>query len=138
MTRSEAQKAWEKIVKTGFSDYQKLTRDQRVWFNVEQLVTCGLWDHYMNSGADRNADTIEDLEYLNFSTVADQLRKFNQTYFPEGVMKGPEAREEHLDKFPEEQLESDIEEMDNQFWSICKELEKALHIHINRTGIGIE
>ncbi|WP_297338574.1 DUF4375 domain-containing protein [Algoriphagus sp.] len=138
MTREEAQSAWEKIVDTGFSDYQELTRDQRVWFNIEPLTTDGLWDHYMNSGADKNADTIEDLEFLNFSTIAGLLRKFNQTYFPQGVPEGPDARQEQFDKFPEEQLEADIEEMDKNFWKVCNDLENALLEHINKTGIGNE
>jgi hypothetical protein len=136
MTRDEAQPAWERIVDTGFSDYKKLTRDQRVWFNVEPLTTDGLWDHYMNSGADKNADTIEDLEFLNFSSIAGQLRKFNLTYFPRGVPEGPDARQEQFDKFPEEQLETDIEEMDDKFWKVCDDLETALLDHINKTGIG--
>src|SRR5690606_4681011 len=136
MTREEAQSAWEKIVDTGFSDYQELTRDQRVWFNIEPLTTDGLWDHYMNNGADKNADTIEDLEFLNFSTIAGLLRKFNQTYFPQGVPEGPDARQEQFDKFPEEQLEADIEEMDKNFWKVCDDLENALLEHINKTGIG--
>ncbi len=45
MTREEVQPAWEKIVNTGFSDYNKLTKEQRVWFNIEPLITDGLWDH---------------------------------------------------------------------------------------------
>lgn len=138
MKREEVQSAWEKIVETGFSDYQMLTRDQRVWFNVEPLTTGGLWDHYMNSGANKNVDTIEDLEFLNFSTIAGLLRKFNQTYFPQGVPEGPDARQKQFDKFPEGQLESDIEEMDNNFWEGCDDLEKALLEHINKTGIGNE
>lgn len=138
MTREEAQQAWEKIVYTGFSDYEKLTRNQRIWFNIEPLTTDGLWDYYMNSGADKNADTIKDLEFLNFAAVAELLRKFNQTYFPQGVPVGSDARQEQLDKFPESQLESDIEEMDNKFWEICDDLENALLEHINKTGIGNE
>ncbi len=37
MTRDEAQTAYIKIVETGFSDYNKLSREQRVWFNIEPL-----------------------------------------------------------------------------------------------------
>lgn len=136
MTREEVQLAWEKIVDIGFSDYNKLTRDQRVWFNIEPLITDGLWDHYMNSGADKNADTIEDLEYLNFSSIANQLQRFNKTYFPKGVPKGSDARQEQLDTFPEEKLEVDIEEMDDKFWELSGDLENALLDHINKTGIG--
>lgn len=136
MTREEAQPAWEKIVDTGFSEYNKLTRDQRVWFNIEPLTTDGLWDHYMNNGADKNADTIEDLEYLNFTSIVDQLRKFNKKYFPKGVPEGQDARQEQFDKFPEDVIEQDIEEMDDNFWVLCDDLENALLDHINRTGIG--
>ena len=136
MTREEAQSAWEKIVNIGFSKYEKLSRDQRVWFNIEPLTTDGLWDHYVNSGADKNADTIEDLEYLNFHSIANQLRKFNQKYFPTGVPEGPDARQDQLEKFSEEQLEADIKEMDDKFWKVCNDLEDALLTHINETGIG--
>lgn len=136
MTREAVQSAWEKIVDIGFSHYHKLTRDQRVWFNIEPLTTDGIWDHYINYGADRNADTIEDLEYLNFHSIANQLRKFNKTYFPTGVPKGPDARQDQLQTFPEEQLEADIEEMDDKFWKECDDLENVLLSHINKTGIG--
>lgn len=138
MTREDAQPAWEKIVNLGFSDYEKLTREQRVWFNVEPLTTDGLWDHYMNYGADKNADTIEDLEYLDFDSIADQLREFNQTYFPKGVPEGPDARQEQFDRFPEDQLEKHIEEMNSKFWKVCRDLDNSLLEHINNTGIGKE
>lgn len=138
MTREEAQPAWERIVNLGFSDYSKLTQEQRVWFNIEPLTTDGLWDHYMNHGADKNADTIEDLEYLNFQSIANQLREFNKKYFPKGVPEGPDARQEQFDKFPEKELGEYIEEMDSRFWKVCDELENSLLEHINRTGIGKE
>lgn len=136
MTRDEVQPSWEKIVDTGFSDYENLTRNQRVWFNIEPLTVYGLWEHYVNCGADKNADTIEDLEFLNFFSLAGLLRKFNQTYFPEGVPEGSDARQEQFDKFTEEQLEFDIEEMDDEFWKLCDDLDNALLEHINKTGIG--
>lgn len=136
MTREEAQNAWEKLVDKGFTDYKKLTRAQRVWFNIEPLITDGLWDHYTNHGADKNADTIEDLEYLKFHSVANQLRKFNNTYFPNGVPEGPDARQEAFDKFSEDKLEDDIEEMDDKFWELSDNLENALIEHINKMGIG--
>lgn len=138
MTRAEAQPAWEKIVNTGFSDYDKLTREERVWFNIEPLTTDGLWDHYINHGADKNADTIDDLEYLNFYQVANELREFNKIYFPKGVPEGPDARQEIFYEFPEEPLSKHIEEMDDKFWKIGDKLEKALLEHINKTGIAKE
>lgn len=136
MTRDEAQPAWERIVDLGFSNYNKLSREQRVWFNIEPLTTDGLWDHYMNHGADKNTDTIQDLEYLKFHSIANQLREFNKIYFPKGVPEGPDARQEQFDKYPEEQLENHIEEMDDEFWEISEKLENALLEHINKTEIG--
>jgi len=136
MTREEAQSAYVKIVDVGFSNYNKLPKDQRVWFNIEPLITDGLWDHYVNHGADKNSDTIEDLEYLNFHSIANQLRDFNKVYFPTGVPEGPDARQDQFDKFSEEQLEDDIEEMDDKFWEISDDLEIGLLNHINNTGIG--
>ncbi len=82
MTRAEVQIAWEKIVDIGCSEYSDLTRDQRVWFNIEPLIINGLWDHYMNFGADYNVETIADLEYLDFRSIANLLKKFNLIYFP--------------------------------------------------------
>ena len=136
MTRDEAQTSWERIVDLGFSDYNKLSREERVWFNVEPLITDGLWDHYVNYGADKNSDTIEDLEYLNAHSVANLLRDFNNVYFPKGVPEGPDERQNQLDKFNEEQLENDIDEMDDTFWDISDKLENVLLKHINKTGIG--
>jgi hypothetical protein len=136
MTREEAQAAWSKIVDIGFTNYEQLSREQRVWFNLEPLTIDGLWDHYVNHGADTNADTIEDLVYLGFDEVANQMRAFNQVYFPNGVPKGPDARQAQFDKFPEEKLEKDIEEMDAKFWAVADELDNKILEHINTTGIG--
>lgn len=136
MTREEAQNAWEKIIDKGFSEYEKLTREERVWFNIEPLTTDGLWDHYVNHGADKNINTIEDLESLNFHSIANQLREFNKTYFPNGVPERPDVRQVQFDKFSEDKLEDDIEEMDNKFWNLSDEIENALLEHINKTGIG--
>jgi hypothetical protein len=90
----------------------------------------------MNHGADKNADTIADLEYLNFNSVANQLREFNKIYFPNGVPEGPDARQEQFDKFDEDELEDVIEEMDDKFWKVSDELENTLIEHINNNGIG--
>ena len=136
MTREQCQTAWVKIVELASLDYSKLTRYQRIWFSIEPLTTDGLWDHYMNHGADRNSDTIEDLEFLNFKSIAEKLRNFNNIYFPNGVPKGSEAREEIFSNYSEEKLERDINELEEDFWETCNDLEAALLEHINNTGIG--
>ena len=132
MIREEAQPVWERIVKRGFTNYHKLTRDERVWFNIEPLITSGLWDHYVNGGADKNADTIEDLEYLNFSSIAKLLHEFNKIVFPNGVPQGPNARQGKFDELPEEALGKQIDKMEDAFGIVSEELEQALQEHINR------
>jgi hypothetical protein len=90
----------------------------------------------MNHGADNNADTIADLEYLNFHSVANQLRDFNTIYSPNGVPVGAGARQEALDEFDEDPLEEFIEKMDNAFWDVSNDSEKVLLEYINNSGIG--
>lgn len=136
MTREEAQPAWENILVQGITNYEALTRAQRVWYTIEPLITDGLWDHYTNMGADNNNDTIEDLDYLNFQSVANLLREFNKTYFPKGVPQDVEERYEQLEKFSEKKLEADIEKMEEIFWKIAADLDTALLEHINNTGIA--
>lgn len=132
MTRDDAQPSWEKIVEIGFSDYGKLNRNQRVWFNVEPLTTSGLIDHYVNYGAEHNADTIDDLDFLGFTNIADLMRKLNG-HFPQG--KPPvdiDERNDQLSKIDE----SLVDEVDEAFWEESDDLEEALLTHINKTGIG--
>jgi hypothetical protein len=135
MTRDELQPEWERIVDTGFSDYKKLTKAERVWFNVEPLITDGIVDHYINYGAEHNADTIGDLETLNFTNVADLLRKMN-SLFPNG--KPPtdiDKRAEQMEDW-EEKHEDLLENIDNEFWKMSDELEKKLELYINEKNIG--
>jgi hypothetical protein len=90
----------------------------------------------MNSGADHNVDTIDDLEYLKFCSIANLLRNFNSKYFPTRVPIGPDDRAEKIDSLPEEQLEKDIDEMEEYFGAHCEDLNTALQHHIHKTGIG--
>lgn len=125
---------WSAVVNKGFSNYNSLSRAERIWFNIEPLITGGLWDHYANYGADKNSDTIEDLEFIDFHSVAKLLSDFNNKYFPNGIPDGPDARQEQFDKFPEEELENDIETLDDKFWAISDQLEKSLVNHLQNSG----
>jgi hypothetical protein len=136
MTREEVQDAWEKIVDTGFSNYHMLTKDQKIWFNIEPLTTSGIIDHYINSGADHNMDTIDALEYLGFNDIAEMMRKvnslFKDSYPPSNILE----RNEQWNKRSEGYWESILDEIDLKFWQRCEQLESKLLIHINKTNIG--
>lgn len=135
MTRDEAQAAWEKTVVTGLSAYERLSKDQKIWFNIEPLTTGGIVDHYINNGAEHNQDTLDALEFLGFPDIAEQMRRINKLFTngqpPADIMK----RNEQWDSWSDEH-EVLLDEVEKQFWKRCADLENALMEHINRTGIG--
>ena len=135
MTREEAQPAWEKIVDAGFSDYQSLTKDQRVWFHIEPLTTGGITDHYVNYGAEHNAETISDLEMLGFADIAEMLRKVNRNFSNGEPPADMDDRNREISAWSAQE-EAMLEEINDRFWQRSDELEKALLEYINRTGIG--
>ena len=137
MTRKEAQSAWEKIVDIGFSNYEQLSNDQKIWFNIEPLTTGGIIDHYINYGAEHNQDTLDALELLGFHDLAEEMRKINELFKngqpPVDIMERNEEWDSWCDNY-----ESLLEEVNRNFWSRCNDLERSLLEHINQTGIGIE
>lgn len=135
MTREEAQIAWESIVEIGFSDYKKLTRDQRIWFNIEQLTTGGIQDIYVNFGAGHITETIEDLEFLGFPDIARLVREINGL-FPNGIPpEDIDERNEFIGEWSQE-ISDEFDKIGRRFWPRAKELDQRLLDHITDTGIG--
>lgn len=137
MTREETQLAWEKIVDKGYSNYGQLTREQRVWFNIEPLITHGIIDHYVNYGAEHNQETIDDLELLGFSNIANLLRQMNLLFKNGEPPIDIDERNEEIISW-NEKTEKLLDELDDKFWNECDDLEKVLFNYINKTGIGRE
>ena len=135
MTREEAQPAWEKIVDTACSNYHLLTPEQRIWFSVEPLTTGGITDHYVNSLAEYNQETITDLQTLGFPDIAEMLIKVNGLFKNSIPPTDIDERNDELCNLKDEDkvLLDDIEE---RFWRRSNELEHALLEFINKTGIG--
>ncbi len=136
MTREEAQIAWEKIVDIGFSNYERLSKDQKVWFNIEPLTLGGIIDHYINHGADYNQDTIDALQYLGFQDMSELMQKVNNLYKNGQPPIDKDERNEQWNTWCNK-YEVLLEEIDNKFWDKAKDLEHALLKHINSTRIGI-
>ncbi|MES2850668.1 MAG: DUF4375 domain-containing protein [Bacteroidota bacterium] len=136
MTREDAQAAWEKIVDTGFSNYELLTEDQKVWFNIEPLTLGGIIDHFINNGAEHNQDTIKALEFLGFNDIAELIRNVNALFTngqpPADINDRNEQWDTWCDKY-----QSLLDEVDEKFWRRNKDLENSLMEHINRTQIGV-
>jgi hypothetical protein len=134
MTREEAQPSWEKIVDIGFSDYDKLSTDQKVWFNIEPLTTGGIIDHYINHGAEHNRDTLDALEFLGFHDLAEQMRGVNKLFKngqpPADIIERNEQWNSWCHHY-----ETLLDNVDKNLWARCTDLENALMEHIKRTGI---
>lgn len=137
MTREEAQPVWEKVVETGFSNYTQLSNDQKIWFNIEPLTTDGIIDHYINLGAEHNQDTLYALEFLEFPEIAEQMRRINKLFKNGQPPSDIIERNEDWDSWSEKH-EAFLDNVDDNFWTRCPELENALMEHINRTGIGFD
>ncbi|PWJ33115.1 DMP19 family protein [Sediminitomix flava] len=132
MTREDLQPKWEEILTKGYSDYSQLTKAERIWYNVEPLITDGLIDHYVNYGAEHNIETLEDLEFLGCTGIADLIRKFN-SLFPDGIP--PKDIDERNDLMGEwdDKYDSLTDQLEEDFWDKSGELEEVLLIHINRS-----
>lgn len=135
MTREEAQPAWEKIVYTAFSHYQLLTPEQRIWFSVEPLVTGGIVEHYINSLAEHNKETIADLQTLGFPDIAEMLIRVN-SFFKDGTPpRDINKRNDELAGLNDTDLAL-LDDIEARFWQRSDELDEALLAFINKTGIG--
>lgn len=135
MTRKEAQPAWEKVVETGFLDYDQLLTDQKIWFNIEPLTTGGIICYYVNYGAEHSQDTLVALEFLGFPDIAKQIRRINKLFTNGHPSEDIVRRNEEWGSWSDEH-EVLLDEVDTYFWTRCADLENALIAHINRSGIG--
>lgn len=136
MTREEVQRAWERIVDIGLSDYDQLSTNQKIWFNIEPLTTDGIIDHYINNGAEHNQDTLDALQFLGFPDIANQMRRINTLFTNGHPPTDIHERNNQWNNWCDEH-ETLLDEVDTYFWTKCADLEKAILEHINRTGIGI-
>ena len=125
MKREDFQDKWEEIVNKGYSSYTELSREERVWFNLEPLTTDGLVDHYINYGAEHNSDTIDDLKYLNQNAVADLMSLFNSKFI-KGVPLDIDDRNDEIGEFSEEF----VEEIDEKYWDLNDSLDESILTHI--------
>jgi hypothetical protein len=131
---------WIRLVDKGFANFNSLTRDERVWFNVQAIIgdvdNGGLISHYYNSGANRNIETIEDLRYLGCNDIADLLTKVNEL-FPDGQpSKHMNERNDIISNWEDGQYDDLLEILDRKFYQGEMDLEQRLVDHIVKTGLS--
>ena len=133
-TLIDFQSDWERLVYKGYADYNSLTKDERIWFNIGCLMgdveNGGLISHYYNSGADRNAETIEDLNFLGFSDIVDLLKVINQRFPNNQPSKDIDERNEVISNWQDEEYGFRLYEIDQIFFDRESELEQKLIQHI--------
>ncbi|MDP1835033.1 MAG: DUF4375 domain-containing protein [Chlamydiales bacterium] len=122
------QETWEKIVDKGFQDYSSLTGPERVWFNVESLISMvsngGLCSYFCEDTVTHVFDTITDLKLLGANDIVVLLEKMN-SLFPNGQpSEDIDDRMEIMGTWEEhDQL---LEALDDEFFEKDEALENAL------------
>lgn len=125
---------WENLVNKAFTDYNNLSVNERIWYNIQTLIgdvnNGGLISHYYNHGADKNKETIEDLKTLGFSDIAGLLEQVN-TWFPDKFISTDiNKRNEVINNWPEGKYDDLLVLLDKNFYDKEKDLEKSLVQHI--------
>ena len=81
---------WANLVDKAMRDYNSLTKNERIWFNLRVLIDSfndgGLISYYYNSGAENVYETIEDLGILKLDKLATIIKKYNEILFPKLVL----------------------------------------------------
>lgn len=134
------QDKWVKIVDKGLGDFDSLTSDERVWFNIETLIAQvdngGLISFYYNSYAERVMETIDDLKKLGFADIADLLIQINKL-FPGGQPSADiDERNDVISNWPDGKYDSLLDSLEKTFYSREKELEQKLIQHIQTCGLN--
>lgn len=133
------QDKWTKIVDKGQDDFDLLTPDERIWFNVETLIgqadNGGLISFYYNSYAERVNETIADLEKLGAADIADFLKQIN-ALFPNGQPSSDiDERNDVISSWPDGKYTPLFDSLDDKFYEKRKELEQKLIQHIQTAGL---
>ena len=137
LKRKYLQNEWEEIVRKGSLKYQSLSKNERVWFNLEPITNGGLIDHYMNYGAERNSDLIEDLDYLGLIEISNLLKKTNVLFFKNKPPKNIDERNDEMYNWSSNS-KNILEKNEKKFWEKVDVLEKKLLTHINEKILNKE
>lgn len=133
------QQDWEKLATQAFENYNLLTSDERVWFNIQVLIqntdNGGLISYYYNCFSYDLPALIQDLKSLNASTILSILEKMNRL-FPDGIPSSDfEERNEIVGKWGDYEY-SILNKLDEDFYNNQPDLEKKLINHILSKGLS--
>ncbi|WP_410511499.1 DUF4375 domain-containing protein [Paenibacillus sp. BR2-3] len=112
------------------SDMAEGTKRIYSWYNTRVLIDSvndgGLISFYYNTGADYLIETMEDLHRIKADKVIKLLLKVNKL-FPEGnVPTDIDERNEIISSWDDEETDSKLEKIDDQFYELEEDLEKRI------------
>lgn len=120
---------WYKIVDKGMMDYGSLTEPERVWFNVQILMSMvengGLRSYFCEGTVEHVFDVIEDLKLLGVDDLAATLGKLN-CLFPNG--RPSDAIEDRMNVMGKH--EKLLDDLDEEFFAGDGQLEEKLIAYI--------
>ncbi len=124
---------WEELVdKWEKEGYEKLTEDERMWFNIRSLIDIvdggGIISFYSDYGAEYLEETMEDLYKLNAQNIIDIIEQVNKLFPNSKPSKDIDKRNEVILSWDDEDesIENFLEDLDSQFYELEDELESKL------------
>lgn len=123
----------------GSDGYDSLSRPEKTWLNIRALIDSiengGVISYFYNSGADTLVDCLEDLRELEADSVRVQVERVAEL-FPGGVPGEIEARNAVIDSWPDGDIESLLEEVDDELMPLMSSLEEKLSTFLERNGLA--
>jgi hypothetical protein len=139
MNYTECQSHWENLIdKYDYEGYDKLTSDERIWFNVRSLIdevdNGGLISFYSNHGADYLEETIEDLKKLEAQEIINLIDQINSLFPNSMPSRDIDERNNIISSWDDDDndLNDLLESLDEKFYALEEELELRLEPIVRR------
>lgn len=128
---------WYETVDKAHQDYNSLTPDERIWFNIRVLIDAanngGLISYYYNSGADHLAETMKDLEQLGHKDAIQIIEQINAQFPDANPSRDLDERNAVISSLPDdEERDEFMESLDTRFYHMENDLEDSLDVVVKR------
>lgn len=128
---------WYSVVERAFKDYNSLSDDEKIWFNLRGLIDAvcdgGLISYYYNFGAVYIYETIQNLEFFEMHSILDIIKYYNQIIFGEiEVPKDLDERNEYIRNLTEDESVQ-LDKLEDKIWEekLMDKLEDILTEYLN-------
>src|SRR5580658_9571121 len=130
---------WAKLVGKAIHNYQLLSPDERIWYNIQALKDAvdngGLISYYYNDGANHLSETIADLKTIGADNIVALLQQVNQLFPDEVSALSINERNNVISTWEDGAFDDLLNKLDAHFYKEEPTLETALIEHIVAKGI---